>query len=289
MSRIVVLGDVMVDVVARVSGSLAAASDAPAAIRFHGGGSAANAAAWLAAAGASPVLIGRVGDDERGRHAHGELRMAGVDARLAVDPNLPTGTCIVLVGPDGERTMVPDAGANDALAEDDLPDDLLEPGAHLHVAGYALLREGSRPAARAAVGRALRVGMSVSVDPSSSALLSPEFLDWAGGAELLLPNVPEAEALTGESDPERAARALAERFDEVIVTLGADGALWTDGDEVIRSPAVPVEAVEDTTGAGDAFAAGLLVARLAGADVSEALAAGCRLAARAVTSPGARS
>ena len=288
MSCLVVLGDVMVDVVARLSGPLAAASDAPAAIRFHGGGSAANAAAWLAAAGARPVLIGCIGDDERGRHAREELRLGGVDARLAVHPDLPTGTCIVLVGRDGERTMVPDAGANDALADDDLPDELLEPGAHLHVAGYALLREGSRPAARAAIRRALRVGMSVSVDPSSSALLSPEFLDWAEGAGLLLPNVPEAAALTGEGDPERAARALAERFDEMVVTLGAEGALWTDGAEVLRVPAERVEAVMDTTGAGDAFVAGLLSARLAGAGINDALAAGCRLAARAVQQSGAR-
>jgi sugar/nucleoside kinase (ribokinase family) len=288
MSRVVVLGDVMVDVVARLSGPLAAASDAPAAIRFHGGGSAANAAAWLAAAGARPVLIGCVGDDERGRHSYGELRMAGVDARLAVDPDLPTGTCIVLVGRDGERTMVPDAGANDALKEEDLADELIEAGGHLHVAGYALLREGSRPAARAAIRRALRVGMSVSVDPSSSALLSPEFLDWAEGAGLLLPNVPEASALTGERDPERAARLLADRFDEVVVTLGAEGALWTDGREVARVPAEAVEAVKDTTGAGDAFVAGLLAARLGGASVSEALASGCRLAARAVQQSGAR-
>jgi ribokinase len=288
MSGVVVLGDVMVDVVARLSGPLATASDAPAAIRFHGGGSAANAAAWLAAAGVRPVLIGCVGDDERGRHAQGELRAAGVDVRLAVDPNLPTGTCIVLVGRDGERTMVPDAGANDALADDDLPDELLEPGAHLHVAGYALLREGSRPAARAAIGRALRVGMSVSVDPSSSALLSHEFLDWADGAGLLLPNAQEAKALTGESGAERAARALAERFAEVVVTVGADGALWTDGDQLLRVAAEPVGAVEDTTGAGDAFVAGLLAARLAGAGVSEALASGCKLAARAVQQSGAR-
>jgi ribokinase len=288
MSRIVVLGDVMVDVVARLTGPLATASDAPATIRFHGGGSAANTAVWLAAAGANPVLVGCVGDDERGRHEHGELRLAGVDARLAVDPELPTGTCVVLVGPDGERTMVPDAGANDALREEDLADELLEPGGHLHVAGYTLLRERSRAAARAAIGRALRVGMSVSVDPSSSALLSPEFLDWAYGAGLVLPNVPEAQALTGQDDPELAARALAERFDEVVVTLGAEGALWTDGSEVLRVLAEPVEAVTDSTGAGDAFAAGLLSARLSGASMEEALIAGCRLAARAVTTPGAR-
>jgi len=216
--RIVVVGDVMVDVVARLSGPLASASDAPATIRFHGGGSAANAAAWLAAVGAEAVLIGCVGDDERGRRALGELRMAGVDARLAVDPDLPTGTCLVLVGPDGERTMVPDADANDALKDEDLPEELLEPGGHLHVAGYALLRNGSRPAARDAIARASTAGMTVSVDPSSSALLATEFLDFAVGADLLLPNEPEAQALTGQSDVERAARALTERFGEVVVT-----------------------------------------------------------------------
>ena len=288
MSRIVVLGDVMVDVVARLYGPLAPGSDAPAAIRFHGGGSAANTAAWLAAAGAEPVLVGRVGDDERGRAATEELHAAGVEVRLAADPELPTGTCVVLVGPDGERTMVPDAGANEALEERDLSDELLDEGGHLHVSGYSLLREGSRPAARAAIGRALTTGMRVSVDPSSSALLSAAFLDDAEGASLMLPNASEAHALTGDSDPEQAARALAGRFGEVVVTLGQAGALWTDGEEVLRAAAEPVGAVVDSTGAGDAFAAGFLSLRAAGASTAEALAGGCRLAARAVTTPGAR-
>lgn len=288
MSRIVVLGDLMVDVLVRLSGPLAPGSDSAASITFHGGGSAANSAAWLAAAGAAPVLVGRVGDDDRGRAAVEELTAGGVDARLAVDGELPTGTCVVLVGPDGERTMAPDAGANDALAEDDLAADLLEEGLHLHVSGYALLRPGSRPAARSAIARARDAGMSVSVDPSSSALLSDAFLDDAEGAGLLLPNASEAHALTGESAPERAARLLAERFGEVVVKLGPDGALWTDGEEVLRAAAVPVEEPADTTGAGDAFAAGLLAARAAGASTAEALAAGSRLAARAVASPGAR-
>jgi sugar/nucleoside kinase (ribokinase family) len=288
VSRIVVLGDVMVDVVVRLSEPLARGSDAPAEIRFHGGGSAANTAAWLAAAGAEPVLVGVVGDDERGREARAGLVAAGVDARLVVDPEFPTGTCLVLVGPDGERTMAPDAGANDALLPGDLVPELLGEGGHLHVSGYSLLRAGSRGAAIDAVGRAARAGMTVSVDPSSSALLSAEFLDWADGADLLLPNASEAHALTGASDPERAARALAERFGEVVVTLGPGGALWTDGDAVLRAAAAPVSEVVDSTGAGDAFAAGLLAARVAGMSTAEALAAGCRLAARAVTQGGAR-
>ena len=288
MSRIVVLGDLMVDVVVRLSGPLARGSDVPARIGLHGGGSAANAAAWLAAAGTEPVLIARIGDDERGRSARDELRAAGVDARLAVDPELSTGTCLVLVGPDGERTMAPDPGANEALRDADLPDELLAAGGHLHVSGYALLRDGSRPAAREAIARAHAAGMSVSVDPSSSALLSADFLDHAEGATLLLPNASEAHALTGDSDPELAARELARRFGEVVVTLGAAGALWTDGEAVLRAAAEPVESVVDSTGAGDAFAAGLLGERIRGAGVAEALAAGSRLAARAVASPGAR-
>ena len=288
MSRIVVLGDLMVDVVVRLSGPLAQASDTPAEISFRGGGSAANTAAWLAAAGAAVTLVGRAGADERGRAAVEELRAGGVDARVVLDEGRPTGTCLVLIEPGGERTMAPDAGANDGLAAADLPDDVLTDAAHLHVAGYALLREGSRPAARAAIERASERGLGVSVDPSSSALLDAGFLDLAEGAGLLLPNGSEAHALTGHTDPEAAARSLAQRFGEVVVTLGPGGALWTDGDEVLLVAAVAVEHVEDSTGAGDAFGAGFLAARVAGESTAESLAAGCRLAARAVSTAGAR-
>ena len=116
--------------------------------------------------------------------------------------------------------------------------------------------------------------MGVSVDPSSSALLSAAFLDDAEGAGLMLPNASEAHALTGDSDPERAARALAGRFGEVVVTLGQAGALWTDGDEVLRAAAEPVDAVVDSTGAGDAFAAGFLSARVSGASTAECAGGG---------------
>lgn len=130
--------------------------------------------------------------------------------------------------------------------------------------------------------------MSVSVDPSSAALLSPEFLDHADGAGLLLPNADEAQMLSGERHPEQAAKTLASRFGEVVVTLGAEGALWTDGRASVRADAIRVEAAVDSTGAGDAFAAGLLAARLEGAEPAEALAAGVRLAAEAVARPGGR-
>jgi ribokinase len=287
VNGIVVVGDVMVDVVARLSGPVAVGSDSEASISFGGGGSAANVAAWLAHAGAAAVLVGRVGDDARGASAAAALRASGVDARLAVDDSLPTGTCIVLVAPGGERSMLPDAGANSALAPADLPASLLAPGGHLHLTGYSLVRPGPRPAALGAISRAAAAGMSVSVDPSSAALLGPEFLELAAGATLLLPNLAEARTLSGEGDAQAGARALASRFPEVVVKLGAEGALWTNGSDVELVPAAPAAAL-DTTGAGDAFAAGLLAARLRGAPPAEAVAAGCALAAQAVVTPGAR-
>jgi ribokinase len=274
---LVVYGDLMVDVVARVSRPLARGSDAPATVTTAGGGSGANVAAWAAWLGVPVALVCRVGDDERGRRAVDELHSGGVEVRATIDPERPTGTCVVVVEPDGERTMLPDAGANDGPAT--VTDDVLS--GHLHVVGYSLLRPGSRPAALSAVERARAAGLTVSVDPSSWALLAPGL---RLPADLLLPNTHEAAVLTGEDDPVRAARALG---GEVVIKLGAAGALWTDGARVVRVPAARATVV-DTTGAGDAFAAGLLAARLAGAEPRDALEAGCRTAARAVAQIGAR-
>jgi sugar/nucleoside kinase (ribokinase family) len=273
----------MVDVVAALPGPLAHGSDTPAPITHHQGGSGANVAAWLSGAGAEVAFAGRAGADPLGDAAVAALD--GVTLAVERDPERSTGTCIVLVHPGGERTMIPDAGANDALELTELP-----AGAHLHLTGYTLLREGSRHAALRALALARERGIPVSVDPSSAAPLAgaARFLDWVAGAALLLPNADEARVLTGEADPERAARALADGGREVVVTLGAAGALWSDGERVVRAGAEPAEVI-DTTGAGDAFAAGLLAARAAGAEPAEQLAAGCALAARAVSMRGARA
>jgi ribokinase len=285
--RVVVVGDVMTDIVASLSGPVAPGSDTPARIAQRGGGAGANVAAWLARAGAAVTLVGRVGDDAAGRDVAEALREEGVDARLATDPARPTGTCVVLVEPGGERSMLPDAGANAGLESVPLPDD----ATHLHLAGYALLHPGSRPAARAMLAAASARGLTVSVDPSSAAPLAragaAAFLEWIQGAQLLLPNRDEAAVLTGMPDPKTAARALAAHAREVVIKLGAQGALWTDGSAQLRAPAVDVQ-VADTTGAGDAFAAGLLAARLAGAGPADALGAGCALAAEAVARAGGR-
>ena len=287
MRPVVVLGDLMVDVVARMAGPLAVGSDTPASVTSRPGGAGANVAAWLAVCGVPVTLIARAGDDDAARSAVEKLRGHGVDvSAVARDPDHATGTCVVLVAPGGERTMLPDAGANAALDADDLPAAGFAAGAHLHVAGYALLRPGSRDAASEALRQARAAGMTISVDPSSAAPLEAlgagRFLALAGHPDLLLPNAAEAAVLTGEPDAPAAGRALTTAAREVVVTLGAGGALWTDGRVTIEAPATATGAVTDTTGAGDAFAAGFIAAWLDGAPPGAALERGHALAGRAL-------
>jgi ribokinase len=292
VSRIVVVGDVMLDVVARLSGPVAVGSDSEASVSFGGGGSAANVAAWAAALGTPVSLACRVGDDDRGRAAIAELR--GVDVHATFDPERPTGTCVVLVEPGGERSMLPDAGANATLTAADLPQRAFRPGGHLHLSGYTLLDPGPRAAGLAALAAARAAGCTVSVDPASIGPLAAYGVDrWladTAAATLLLPNADEARLLTGCTDPADAARALADRHPIVAVTLGAEGALWATRDELVHRPAHDTVVV-DTTGAGDAFAAGLLAAWLQTPDVDPAAAldAGLARAAAVVRRPGARS
>ena len=135
--------------------------------------------------------------------------------------------------------------------------------------------------------------MTISIDPSSEAMLrragAATFLDWVRDVDALLPNADEARLLSGCEDPLDAAMALTEIATQVVVTLGADGALWAgrSNPDPVHVPASPVDVV-DTTGAGDAFTAGWLVSSLAGSRPEVALAEACGLAARAVSQVGAR-
>ncbi|WP_375499294.1 carbohydrate kinase family protein [uncultured Jatrophihabitans sp.] len=285
--HVVCLGDLMVDVLARLPGPLAPGSDTPAPVRLTGGGAAANVACWLVAAGAQATFVGRAGDDALGRQAVADLIDAGVEARVSVDPQRPTGTCIVLVAPDGERTMVPDNGANAGLGE--IAPDLPEHADALYVSGYALLGAGSRPFALEAMRIARERGWPIVVDAASAAPLQtdPDFLARLGRDVLVLANSDEALVLTELDDAAAAAQSLALRTGTAVVKRGAAGAVWSDGSGVRSVPAVPADVV-DTTGAGDAFAAGFLAAWLAGVQVGEALVAGTQLGAHAVGTVGAR-
>lgn len=292
MSRVVVVGDLVTDVVVRTAEPISRASDTPARISMLGGGAAANTACWLAESHVNTALVAKVGADEAGRTRSLELVGHGVDSRVVTDHDRPTGTIVVLVEADGQRTMLTDRGASARLAPRDIPVDLFGRGAHLHLSGYTLLHPDSRDAGRHALRQAADAGMSISVDGASAAPLrsvgAADFRSWATGVDLLLVNAEEADVLTNRADPAAAARALSADFPNVVVKVGAQGAIWATPDRLRSCPAAPARVV-DTTGAGDAFAAGVLVDWLTpGGTPDSALARGAALAARAVARAGGR-
>lgn len=284
-----VLGDVMTDVVCRLDGPIAFGSDTPARIALRPGGSGANTAAWLGSLGIPVRLRGAVGDDMAGREGAASLRATGAEPDLQVVENIATGVCVVLIDRDGERTMLPDAGANDRLSERPLP-----AVAHVHVSGYALMREGSRPAAVAVLREAAAAGIPSSVDAASAAPLravgAAVFRAAATGAATLFATLDEAQVLTGSRDPDHALERLLDDHHEVVLKPGAAGARSAarDGTGAREPAAAPLAPAVDQTGAGDAFAAAWIATRLRGGDATARLRAACALAAVAVTRPGAR-
>jgi len=290
---VLVVGDLVTDVLVTHAGALAVGSDTPARISVGGGGQAANTAAWLAHVGARVLLVAAVGADHAGRERIAELVAAGVGCVVRAHAGAATGSVVVLSSA-GERTMITDRGAALLLDPADVRAAVKNaPGAtHLHLSGYPLLHAGSRPGGLAALAAARERGLTSSVDAASAEPLrqlgAHAFLDLIPGTDLLLCNVDEATVLAGTGTPEEQAARLTTVAGNVVVKLGGDGAVWASRDGILRSvPGVRVPSL-DPTGAGDAFAAGLLTAWCSGAEPADALAAGAALGAAAVRTAGAR-
>ncbi|CAM5510480.1 Sugar kinase OS=Streptomyces cyaneofuscatus OX=66883 GN=G3I52_15060 PE=3 SV=1 [Streptomyces cyaneofuscatus] len=290
---LLVVGDVVTDVVALHGSPLVHGTDTAARIRSVPGGAGANVACWAVRSGCREVaLLARAGAESAGWHRDA-LERAGVRALLAVDEKVATATVISLVDAASERTFLTDSGAVLRLATEDFAPSMLDGVGWLHLSGYLLFAATSRATARLALRTARERGIPVSVDPASAGFLAElgpkRFLEYAEGAELLLPNADEARLLTGLPEPEEAAAELSRTFPRIAVTLGRGGAVLAAGGAVTgRVRARPVLDPVDSTGAGDAFTGGFLAALLAGADDEAAAAEGCRAGAEAVTTAGGR-
>jgi sugar/nucleoside kinase (ribokinase family) len=253
------------------------------------GGSAANVAAWAVAAGGRARLVAGRGDDLAGRLLGAALGERGIELWPQGPVGAVTGAMLV-VTEAGERTFVADPGANLGLGEDEVAGGVAGAGA-VFVSGYPLLRSPTRRAATAAAAAAARAGVPAVVDAASWPLLGggagEPVLGAAAVAGTLVANREEAAALAGRPDPLAAGAALAARVGTVVVKCGADGVVVWAGDRPPRAVPAPAADPVDVTGAGDAFAAGYLLARAGGADPPDAAAAGTALAARAVATQGA--
>lgn len=240
-------------------------------ITLRAGGSSVNAARSAAAAGAASTVVGRIGADPAGELVAAALERAGVEARLARDPDLTTGVAIAL-GP----SVVAHRGANAALSPDDVPNPL--DAEALLVSGFALFQPGSAAAGWTALDRF--AGEWAGVDVASPGLAGRADIErLAQNVAVILVTNDEARVLTG-TDGEAAAVQLARRFRVACVKLGDEGAVAAGGDELVRAAGRRVEE-SSPFGAGDAFAAALLVALASGLPLAAALERGCEAGARA--------
>ncbi len=285
------VGDVVNDVVVRPLVPVSVGSDTRSSITDSPGGQGANQAAWLGALGVPCRFASRVGVSDAQLHRVA-LEQFGVDTRLTVDDERPTGAIVVLSQPNGERTMFTDPGASSHLQAADLPPTLLEGACLVHLSAYSLFTAGSRQPVLDLCRAASGTGLPLSVDPASVSCLqdvgSSAFFDWTAGFTFFFPNLAEARLLVGEGDPPRLAQRLLERYPVVALKLGADGAVVASRDEGSVSIPAWAATVLDTTGAGDAFCAGFIGAWVEGAGLRAAGVAGVEAAALCVAAAGGR-
>src|SRR4051794_31219670 len=279
---LVAVGDLVEDVVVRPHGPVRTGTDNPATVVRTRGGSGANVAVFAAALGHDARFIGRVGADPAGAWLLEELVAAGV--RPLVQRVGRTGAVVVTIGPDGERTMFPDRAAAAELA--DVDPGAVDGAAALHVSGYALAVPASAATVLELVGRARTGGALVSLDASSVDLiagLGPDrFLDLVARVR---PDVCFANADEAGLVPPGRLTALGVTC--VVKHGSAPVEVLVPGAPPVRVPVPAVPRVVDTTGAGDAFAAGYLCAVLDGPDPVAAANAGNAVAARVLGSAGA--
>ncbi|NIS80160.1 MAG: carbohydrate kinase [Anaerolineales bacterium] len=292
MKRFLVVGDANVDLIVSglptlpVLGQELLCDD----FRMVLGGSSANCASWLTALGAQVDFWGKVGCDPFGEFTIRELdrRGIGVDGMIE-DPDIRTGVCVSLSYPD-DRALITFLGSISALRLDDIDLDLLGNYDHLHSASIFLqhgLRSGLSELFRAAKEAGLSTSLDSGWDPEERWVLDIQNL--LKVVDIFMPSDVEVRHLTGASSIEDGVAALAQHGSLVVAKLGKDGAMARMGEERWHVPAFEVDVV-DTTGAGDGFNAGFLLARVGKeATVPDALHFANACGAIAVTTFGGSS
>jgi sugar/nucleoside kinase (ribokinase family) len=242
----------MLDLIVQLDRPFARGDDTPALTRAGAGGQAANVAAWAAALGARSRLIAKWGGDTPGRLVAAEVGARGVEVLGPMAPGR-NGVVVSIVDPDGERSMLSDPGVSADLRADELREEWLAGCDALYVSGYALLRQPSDQAAGRAASRVRAQGGVVSVDLSTWVAIRDV------GAERLLARLEGLEpdvVFANERELEELGAVPA--AGTVVIKHGAAGAVVSTGSERTAYEAVTTDVV-DSTGAGDALAAGFLV------------------------------
>ena len=255
------------------------------------GGSAANTVMGVADFGGRAAYAAKVGGDSLGEFYADDLRKLGVEYATAPLAGGQTGTSVILITPDGERTMLTNLAASVTLGPGDVDEQAIAKSKYVYVEGYLFSGDETRAAAMRTIELAkkhsVRVAFTVS-DPFLIANFRDDFWELVKGpVDLLFCNHEEAQSLTGEDDAIAAAAKIHEYADNVALTLGGDGSILMHEGKTIPVEGVATD-VQDTTGAGDMYAAGILYGITNGLTWAQAGRLASHAAARVVGQLGAR-
>ncbi len=311
MAQVLAIGNAIVDVIARVEDDFLAKHDAikgsmmlidsdkstviyddmPPAI-MQSGGSAANTAAGISALGGDVSYIGKVFNDQLGKEFTHDIKAQGVSFETApLSEGDPTASCLVLVTPDAQRTMNTYLGACGDLTVDDIDPATVTEAEVTYIEGYLWDREHAKKAVKKALKLAKDAGREVALSLSDSFCVDrfrAEFLELvAGEVDILFANEDEIKSLYKTDDFDAALGHARSHVKVVCLTRGDKGCVIASGDHVHVIEAVATK-IEDTTGAGDLFAAGFLFGYTNGYSLDDAGRIGGIAAAEIISHIGAR-
>lgn len=290
MSRILCIGDAALDVIVKMQTEIHVGSDTASQISMHGGGAAANTATWLAQLGHSVFFSCRLGDDAAGRAISSEFNLWKIEHRKTFLENEKTGVVVVLVDDKGDRTMFPDSGANSGISERDLPD--LRGFDAAYLSGYSLFNPLSTNGVLRMVNEIREVGIPLIFDPASvgtmMAFNRKRVIETLALMDITIMNEDEARYIADCDSLDEALDFITEIVSIVVIKTGSSGAIARiRGSNTVMSHADAVNAI-DTTGAGDAFAAGFIPMWLESKDLLASMNAGNEVARQCVAIIGAR-
>ena len=253
------------------------------------GGSAMNAIRTLAALGLKTCFAGVVGKDDFGGRIQARMKQLHIDSRLSVIDHEATGSCIILITPDGERTMNTHLGASRLYDHNHIPDADVANSKALHVGGYQWDTDGQKGGILKALESARKGNAIISFDLADPFVVERHRDDFhriiTEHADIVFTNKEEAR-LMYQATPEEAARKIAEAGAIAVVKVGAEGAIVRDGEMTFKIEPYPTR-VMDTTAAGDMFAAGFLFGHLKGKDHALCGKMGAYLASDVISRIGA--
>lgn len=247
-------------------------------LRLATGGSAGNTIRAMASLGAGTGFIGKINEDLYGKFYRDSLLERGIEANMLLSTALPSGIASTFISPDGERTFGTYLGAASTLKAEDLSLDMFKGSAYLFIEGYLVQNHDM---ILRAIELAKEAGLQICMDMASYNIVK-EDLDFLSllvnkYVDIVFANEEEARAFTGK-EPEKAVECIAGMCSVAVVKVGARGSFIRKGTEEVHVPALPVEKVVDTTGAGDYFAAGFMYGLTCGCSLEKCAKIGSILA-----------